>query len=117
VVEAEERKGAANFRNYLLDEGFTMAQFSANYKLVGGGRRRFPSMRNALRRPSLPREGWIYSASQTSSMGILSLSALESGETGQKGRFNTAYSDSASVFSASKSSYFLPPKGVAAPLL
>jgi len=36
VVEAEERKRAADFRNYLLDEGFTMAQFSVYYKLVGG---------------------------------------------------------------------------------
>ena len=36
VVEEEERKGAANFRNYLLDEGFAMAQFSVYYKLVGG---------------------------------------------------------------------------------
>lgn len=36
VIEKEERKQAANFRNYLLDEGFIMAQFSVYYKLIGG---------------------------------------------------------------------------------
>lgn len=36
VIEPEERKQAADFRNFLLDQGFTMAQFSVYYKLVGG---------------------------------------------------------------------------------
>ena len=36
VVEKEERKQATDFRNYLLNEGFIMAQFSVYYKLIGG---------------------------------------------------------------------------------
>ena len=36
VVEKEERKAATGFRNYLLDEGFRMAQFSVYYRLLDG---------------------------------------------------------------------------------
>lgn len=36
VVEPDERKSATDFRNFLLDEGFIMAQFSVYYKLIGG---------------------------------------------------------------------------------
>ena len=36
VVESEERKQATDFRNFLLNEGFIMAQFSVYYKLIGG---------------------------------------------------------------------------------
>lgn len=36
VVEKEERKRATAFRQYLLDEGFRMAQFSVYYRLVDG---------------------------------------------------------------------------------
>lgn len=34
VVEKEERKAATAFRNYLLDEGFTMAQYSVYIRLL-----------------------------------------------------------------------------------
>jgi len=82
-----------------------------------GERRKSPSTRSASKRLCPPRGRWTYSASQISSMETSSLFAPEGGKTSQKGPFNTAYSNSALVFSASKSSYVLVPKGVAAPLL
>lgn len=36
VVEKEERKEAADFRKFLLDEGFSMSQFSVYMKLLSG---------------------------------------------------------------------------------
>lgn len=36
VTEPEERRAATKFRNYLLDEGFNMAQFSVYYRLLSG---------------------------------------------------------------------------------
>lgn len=36
VVEPEERKAATRFRNFLLDQGFHMAQFSVYYRLASG---------------------------------------------------------------------------------
>lgn len=36
VVEKVERKAATKFRNYLLDEGFQMAQYSIYYRLLAG---------------------------------------------------------------------------------
>lgn len=36
VVEAEERKAATGFRNFLLDEGFEMAQFSVYLRFCSG---------------------------------------------------------------------------------
>jgi len=36
VVEKDERKAATGFRNYLLDEGFHMAQYSVYYRLLDG---------------------------------------------------------------------------------
>jgi len=36
VVEPEDRRAATRFRNYLLDEGFTMAQYSVCYRLLSG---------------------------------------------------------------------------------
>lgn len=36
VIEKEERKEAADFRNFLLDEGFSMSQYSVYYKLLSG---------------------------------------------------------------------------------
>ena len=36
VVEKAERKAATRFRNYLLDEGFHMAQYSIYYRLLAG---------------------------------------------------------------------------------
>ena len=36
VVEKEDRRAATRFRNYLLDEGFSMAQFSVYYRLLSG---------------------------------------------------------------------------------
>jgi CRISPR-associated protein Cas2 len=36
VVEKSDRKAATKFRNFLLDEGFTMAQYSVYYRMVSG---------------------------------------------------------------------------------
>lgn len=36
VGEREEKKAAASFRNFLLDQGFHMAQFSIYYRLLTG---------------------------------------------------------------------------------
>lgn len=36
VVEKEDRKAAADFRNFLLDNGFSMVQFSIYTKLFSG---------------------------------------------------------------------------------
>ncbi len=36
VVEKVDRKAATKFRNFLLDQGFAMAQFSVYYRMVSG---------------------------------------------------------------------------------
>lgn len=36
VVEKTDQKSAANFRKYLLDSGFHMAQYSVYYRLLDG---------------------------------------------------------------------------------
>ena len=36
VVEKTDRKAATKFRNYLLDEGFAMGQYSVYYRLLAG---------------------------------------------------------------------------------
>ena len=36
VVEKKERKEASDFRNFLLDNGFHMSQFSVYFKLLSG---------------------------------------------------------------------------------
>lgn len=36
VVEKADRKAATRFRNFLLDEGFAMAQYSVYYRMVSG---------------------------------------------------------------------------------
>jgi len=36
VVDPDERKAATEFRNYLLDEGFEMAQFSVYVRFCAG---------------------------------------------------------------------------------
>jgi len=36
VVEKPDRKAATKFRNFLLDQGFAMAQFSVYYRMVSG---------------------------------------------------------------------------------
>lgn len=36
VGEKAERKAATGFRNFLLDQGFHMAQFSVYYRLLAG---------------------------------------------------------------------------------
>jgi len=36
VVEKTDRKAATRFRNFLLDQGFAMAQFSVYYRMVSG---------------------------------------------------------------------------------
>jgi CRISPR-associated protein Cas2 len=36
VVEKSDRKAASRFRNFLLDQGFAMAQFSVYYRMLSG---------------------------------------------------------------------------------
>ncbi len=36
VVEKSDRRAAMEFRNFLLDQGFHMAQYSNYYRLMGG---------------------------------------------------------------------------------
>lgn len=36
VVEKTDRKAATHFRNFLLDEGFQMAQYSVYYRILSG---------------------------------------------------------------------------------
>ena len=36
TVEKSDRKAATEFRNFLLDQGFAMAQFSVYYRMVSG---------------------------------------------------------------------------------
>ena len=36
VIEKEDRKAATKFRNFLLDQGFVMAQFSVYFRLISG---------------------------------------------------------------------------------
>jgi CRISPR-associated protein Cas2 len=36
TVEKSDRKAATKFRNFLLDQGFAMAQFSVYYRMVSG---------------------------------------------------------------------------------
>lgn len=36
VVDDDDRKAAAQFRNFLLDEGFSMNQFSVYFRMVSG---------------------------------------------------------------------------------
>jgi len=36
VVEKSDRRAATKFRDYLLDEGFAMGQFSIYYRLLSG---------------------------------------------------------------------------------
>ena len=57
VVEALERKQATDFRNFLLDEGFIMAQFSVYYKLIGG-KDEIPKFRKRIER-ALPPKGKV----------------------------------------------------------
>lgn len=36
VVEKTDRRAATQFRNFLLDQGFAMAQYSVYYRMVSG---------------------------------------------------------------------------------
>ena len=36
VVEKSDRKAATGFRNFLLDQGFAMAQYSVYYRMLSG---------------------------------------------------------------------------------
>ena len=36
VVEKSDRKAATQFRNFLLDQGFAMVQYSVYYRMVSG---------------------------------------------------------------------------------
>lgn len=51
VVEKSDRKEATRFRNFLLDQGFAMAQFSVYYRMISGkdsGRTMEKKIRNNL---------------------------------------------------------------------
>ncbi|MDC7222290.1 MAG: CRISPR-associated endonuclease Cas2 [Spirochaetales bacterium] len=57
VVEKEDRKAASDFRNYLLDEGFSMGQFSVYYRLLSG-KEAAESMVTRIKK-QLPRDGKV----------------------------------------------------------
>ncbi len=57
VVESEERREATQFRNFLLDQGFTMGQFSVYYKFAGSTQERDRLVR--LVEGHLPRGGKV----------------------------------------------------------
>ena len=58
VGEKEERKAAAGFRNFLLDQGFNMAQFSVYYRLLSG-RDSALAMEGKIA-ASVPKEGSVH---------------------------------------------------------
>lgn len=57
VVEKKDRKAATGFRNYLLDEGFHMAQYSIYYRLLSG-KEAAESLEKRIR-ASLPEKGKV----------------------------------------------------------
>lgn len=57
VIEPEERKKAAKFRKFLLDEGFSMSQFSVYSKYVGP-RKKIESQVNRIKN-KLPKKGKV----------------------------------------------------------
>lgn len=58
TLTKNERKSAQNFRNYLLDEGFEMTQFSSYMKYFLGR----PELNSAVKRieSNLPEVGHVY---------------------------------------------------------
>ncbi len=57
VVEAEERKAATGFRKALLDQGFSMAQYSVYYKMLPD-KEAVPPLVARLKK-SMPEEGKV----------------------------------------------------------
>ncbi len=57
VVEKKDRKAATRFRDYLLDEGFAMGQFSIYYRLLSG-KEAVESLRKRIER-NLPKYGTV----------------------------------------------------------
>jgi CRISPR-associated protein Cas2 len=63
VVEKSDRKAATKFRNFLLDQGFEMAQFSVYYRMVSG-KDRAHTVENKIR-VNLPEFGSVQIVSIT----------------------------------------------------
>ena len=63
VTEKEDRKAATGFRNYLLDEGFRMAQFSVYYRMLDG-KDAATAMENRIR-VHVPESGSVHIVSIT----------------------------------------------------
>lgn len=57
VIEKEERKAAADFRNFLLDNGFSMVQYSIYTRLFSG--KDACEKYYSLIRDNLPKEGKV----------------------------------------------------------
>lgn len=57
VVEKKERKAATDFRNFLLDEGFSMSQYSVYTRLLSG-KEAVEKYVNAIR-DKLPEDGKV----------------------------------------------------------
>ncbi len=57
VVEQQERKEATRFRQFLLEQGFTMAQYSVYYKFAGGSEQRKRLLE--LIKSALPQKGQV----------------------------------------------------------
>lgn len=57
VVEKPDRKAASRFRNFLLDQGFAMAQYSVYYRMVSG-KDKGRSMHRRIRE-NLPKYGSV----------------------------------------------------------
>ena len=57
VVEKEDRKAATDFRNYLLDDGFQMVQFSTYVRLLSG-KEVLPHYVNSIK-ANLPEKGKV----------------------------------------------------------
>ena len=57
VVDPQKRKEASQFRNFLLDNGFHMSQYSVYYKLLSG-KEAMDGLIDKIKK-SLPREGKV----------------------------------------------------------
>jgi len=63
VVEKSDRKAATKFRMFLLDKGFSMAQYSVYYRLVSG-KDSGPTLEKQIRE-HLPEYGSVHIVSIT----------------------------------------------------
>ena len=63
VSETSERKAATAFRNFLLDQGFHMAQYSVYYRLLAG-RDAATAMERKIR-SSVPPDGSVHALTIT----------------------------------------------------